>query len=298
MSSPEINFGTLLAVSGNTARNNNQHAKSFVYRDKAKCTGFALSSPQDGNLLTVARLEELAQALKDAENDPDSTSRLLTATVATTNEQEPTTKSEKIQSVGLAYKETAEKVTAQDRQLNASLYKLENAYYRLADQIFQLHKPTVTVCNGLIPANTAYPMLWHGLTRVVAEHALLSLGLSLSHAPVPPLLLLSLCRAKMEEQLPEGVELYLSLAPPELCRLRAPELLKLGLADAFVPEAGLDEMLSHVKQMACCPSPKTALAIQVALSAHHTYPGPDRISVWHDEIQTTFGVSTSAFTQG
>lgn len=243
----------------------------------------------------------------DKENN--ITSSLLTVTVAENNEQQQQqtnenviqTKDTKILMSGIAYSATVAQLDEDKKEeekdpsshaaaVQHSLNKLAAGYFGLVRQLlFQRTKPVVTFLNGAVPMDSAYLAFWHKFVRVATENTLLTLGINLSHAPVPPLLLLTLCRAR--KPLPNGLELYLALAPPSLARLRGPELLRLGLVDAFVPETKLNDMFNDCQRMALCPLPNTELAVRMTLAADHTYPGPDRLGVWENEIDKVFGVS-------
>lgn len=238
-------------------------------------TTLTLSSPSTQNILTIDRLNELRKALEASEQSQEATAHMLNTLV-----------SSNVASTGLAYQETYD--LAIQANPTASLEKLANSYYQSVEQtILSIKKPCIALMDGAIPTNASYWFLWHRFIRVVTEHAMLPLGLTLSHAPVPPLLLLTLCRSR-KPNLPQGMELYLALAPPDLVRLRGPELLKLGLADVFVPGAQFHDVLETVKKMSLCPPPATATAIQLGLATAHTYPGPDRLGVWENEIQRVF----------
>ncbi|KAI8141882.1 hypothetical protein BJV82DRAFT_617865 [Fennellomyces sp. T-0311] len=264
---------------------------TFVSTEEPAVTGAAtitFSGSKSNNIFTVDRLKELYREELKAENNRRATSRVLRP-VAISIPNVP--RNTKISSSGLAFVETADK--ADEKNLLASLDAVADAYYNLVLSTFQLQKTTVTVFDAAIPANAPYIALWHGFVRVITEDTYLDLGLDLSYAPIPPLLLLSLCRPRMQSKqpLPAGTELYLALAPPESVRLRGPELLRLGLADIFVPDARLNEAVTGIKRMAMCPEPDTSTALQLVLAAYHSYPGPDRLGVWEKEIQQTFGMA-------
>lgn len=253
----------------------------FIVVSKGRgATTLTLSSRGTRNVLTVSRLEALRKALEASEQSQEATAHMLNSLVSSDEA-----------SSGLAYQETYDLAIQQKANAVASLEKLAQSYYQSVEQtILSLKKPCLVFMDGAIPTNASYLFLWHRFIRVVTEHAVLPLGLALSHAPVPPLLLLTLCRSR-KPNLPQGIELYLALAPPELVRLRGPELLKLGLADVFVPGAQFHNVLETVKKMSLCPPPATATAVQLGLATAHTYPGPDRLGVWENEIQRVFGVS-------
>ncbi|KAI9278549.1 hypothetical protein BDA99DRAFT_600202 [Phascolomyces articulosus] len=298
--------------SDDTANGTSKNGSAFVSTEEPKITGAAtisFSGPKSGNLLTIDRLKELSNELSKVESDKRVTTRVLrpvaastsTFTVSTTNisSGQTSVKDGKSASVGLAFAETATKVkdeseTYKEETLVASLDAVADAYYNFVLSTFQQQKTTVTVFDAAIPSNATYLALWHGFVRVINEDTFLDMGLQLSYAPIPPLLLLSLCRPRMaatKQPLVAGTELYLALAHPELVRLRAPELLRMGLADVFVPDARLSEAIEGMKRMAMCPEPDTQTALQYVLAAYHSYPGPDRLGVWEKEISQTFGAA-------
>lgn len=279
------------------------NGSSFVVVDKSKGTGaetLTLSSPKSKNVYSVGRLEEYTSVFKDGQSDDRVTSFFITATVADSSSpfemaERIETKDTKMISSGLAYNETSRLVSGSDlRQI--SLEKLASEYYNLVRYIIGQRKDpklAVTFSNGQIPLNAVYLTLGLGFMRVITEHSLLNFTLALSHAPIPPLLLLSMARARTgatAKPLPNGLELYLALAAPEYSRLRGPEILRLGLADVFVPEAKLSDAFETAKKMAVCPSPDTNAAVQLALAIHHTYAGPNRLQVWEDNVENVFGV--------
>ncbi|KAI9314069.1 hypothetical protein BX666DRAFT_1969927 [Dichotomocladium elegans] len=261
---------------------------AFVMVSKTRgATTLLLASPGTNNAITVGRLEELKQSFISASKH--STSLILRVASGSN-----------ILSSGLAYDETIIAATTsmggdQKQILARSLDKLEVSYYSFIETVClqQVKNPTIIFISGRVPLDTAYLFMWHGFTRVITEHTILEFGISRLHAPVPPLLLMLICRQRMAQKkpLPKGMELYLALAPPELVRLRGPELLRLGLADIFVPEGQLDDTYDTTNKMSICPAPKTVVAIQLALASAHTYPGPDRLDVWENEITRIFGDS-------
>lgn len=277
---------------------------SFVVVDKSKSTGaetLTLSSPKSQNVYSVDRLKEYTSALKDGQSDDRVTSFFITATVADSSNpfemaERIETKDTKVLSSGLAYNETSRLVSGSDlRQI--SLENLAATYYDLVRYIIGQRKDpklAVTFSNGQIPLNAVYLTLGLGFMRVITEHSLLNFKLAPSHAPIPPLVLLSMARNRTNangKTLPGGLELYLALAAPEYARLRGPEILRLGLADVFVPEAKLSDAFETAKKMAVCPAPDTNAAVQLALAIHHTYAGPNRLQVWEEAIEKVFGVS-------
>jgi hypothetical protein len=180
---------------------------------------------------------------------------------------------------GLPYEETSRLVSGSDlRQI--SLFKISSAYYDLVRTLLTSSKPTVCFLNGQIPLNAAHLFLLPKHIRLITEHALLNLGLDLSHSPIPPLTILKSCSKP-------SVILYLAMAPP--VKLRGPELLYLGLADFFVPELKLSDAFDTARTMAICTVPDQA--VRLALGTRHTYAGPNRITVWQDQIEQVFEVS-------
>lgn len=273
------------------------NAPSFIVTEKKGPLIVTLSSPKSRNIFSVGRLQDLESALKDGVNDSKVTSLFITATVADSShpddsKQRIETKDTKILSCGLAYDQTSKLVSGSELR-QASLNKLADTYYKLAHDLIESKKLTVTFSNGQIPLDSVYLTLCLGFMRVITEHALLIFTLELSHAPIPPLLLLAMARTRTKETkpLPDGMELYLALAAPEYSKLRGPELLRLGLADVFVPEAKLSDAFTTAKNMAVCPPPDTTASVQLALAIHHTYSGPNRLSVWEEQIKIVFGVS-------
>ncbi|KAK4512610.1 uncharacterized protein ATC70_003313 [Mucor velutinosus] len=282
------------------------NGSSFVVVDKPNGTGaetLTLSSPKSQNVYSVDRLKEYTSALKNGQSDDHVTSFFITATVADSSNPFETaerieTKDTKVLSSGLAYNETARLVSGSDfRQI--SLENLAAKYYDLVRYIIGQRKDpklAVTFSNGQIPLNAVYLTLGLGFVRVITEHTLLNFTLTPSHAPIPPLVLLSMARNRTNasgKTLPRGLELYLALAAPEYARLRGPEILRLGLADVFVPEAKLSDAFETAKKMAVCPAPDTNAAVQLALAINHTYAGPNRLQVWEDAIEKVFGAADS-----
>ncbi|KAG0167946.1 Enoyl-CoA hydratase EchA9 [Apophysomyces sp. BC1034] len=274
----------------------------FVTTEKSHGTHIIiLSGPNSGNLLTLARLKEVGNAIRDAHED-DSVTSIVINPIAVENPapegSEPVNGQivswdKKTLTKGLAFEETAGLVEDAPDVLRVSQQKLADAYYDEVQASFNHKKPIVHLLNGIIPSHTSYLSVWFGFMRVVTEHAVLDLQLCPAHAPIPPLLLLSFTRGLAEKKLPAGIDLYLALAPSELTKLRGPELLRLGLADAFVPELKLNDAFKDIKCMALCPPPSTEKAIGFAAMVYHTYPGPDRLSVWEDEIESVFGAAES-----
>ncbi|KAI8636227.1 hypothetical protein BD408DRAFT_426496 [Parasitella parasitica] len=283
------------------------NGSSFVVFDKPKSKGagtLTLSSPKSKNVYSVGRLAEYASALQDGQSDEQVTSFFITATVA--DRSSPFDKAERIEtrdtkviSSGLAYDKTSSLASGSNDLRQVSLQKLASSYYDLVRYIIAQRKDpklAVTFSNGQIPLNAVYLTLGLGFMRVITEHTLLDFTLTLSDAPIPPLLLLSMARARtstVAKPLPKGLELYLALTAPEYAKLRGPEILRLGLADVFVPEAKLSDAFETAKKMAVCPAPDTNAAVQLALAIHHTYAGPNRLQVWEDQIEQVFGAAES-----
>ncbi|KAI8330076.1 hypothetical protein BC941DRAFT_475842 [Chlamydoabsidia padenii] len=257
-------------------------------------TTITFASPQSKNMVTVDRIKEWESALMAAAKDEKVTSILMTATVAEQGNplsDRIETKDTKVISSGLAYDATYQQLKRKDQTLQQHALNYLGATYYNAIRRQHLAsssstKPTFVFINGQIPLDAAYMSLWPGYLRVATEHVLFSCHLTLNHAPIPPLLLLQLCNRRTHKTaLPVGWDLYVSLTPE--C-LRAPELLRLGLIDLFVPENQLNEAFSNAQRMALCPPPLTSTAVQ--LSLHPSYPGPDRISTWKNEITDAFGL--------
>ncbi|ORX45079.1 hypothetical protein DM01DRAFT_252206 [Hesseltinella vesiculosa] len=271
------------------------------------CT-ITMASPATRNLITASRLRQLGRSLSDALTNDDVTSIFLTATVADTaaavmpNPDQPiVTKDTKIISQGLAYEATYHH-ESKNKSAAKALDHLghERLVYIKQQHLTQPATPKVTLSfvNGQLPLHMAYLLLWPDYIRVATENTLLPCHASLSHAPAPPLLLYSLIASRMarHKPLPSGYFTYLALAPPEFGRLRAPELLRLGLVDVFVPETQLNDVIMHSKRMAFCPQPTTATAVQLVLAMYNAYPGPDRITTWQANIEQVFGDTCTADT--
>ncbi|KAI8079568.1 uncharacterized protein B0P05DRAFT_603841 [Gilbertella persicaria] len=277
------------------------NGSSFIMSEKPKGTGaqiMTISSPKSQNVFTIDRLHELDASLEDGISHPQVTSLFITTTVADKSlpismDQPIGTIDTKMTSKGLAYEETSALVSGSELR-ETSLYRLAKTYYRFVESSLNADpKLTVTYSNGQIPLNAVYIPLNFRYMRVITEHALLNFQLTVSHAPIPPLLLFAMARARTKQSLPAGFELYLALAVPEYAKLRGPELLRLGLVDVFIPEAKLSDAIDTAKKMALCPAPDTNAAIQLALAMYHSYAGPDRFSVWEKSIETVFGAAES-----
>ncbi|KAI8970707.1 hypothetical protein BDB01DRAFT_814354 [Pilobolus umbonatus] len=276
------------------------NGRQFISTERPKGKGalkITLSSPRTHNTLTVTRLDQMYDTINITEKDEKITTIFMTSNISHVgnsmdfNEQIET-KDSKIVSSGLALKETSEIISNAD-QLRSSLDYMGDKYYHLVKYLMQNAKKIVSFTNGLIPVNAVYCFLSVGFLRVITEHTLVDIQLKLSHAPIPPLLLLNMCRLHSQKALPKGLELYLALASPDYSKLRGPELLRIGLADIFIPEIKLNDVLDISKTMASCPEPHTTSAVQLALSIHQTYAGPNRISVWENKIESLFGSATT-----
>lgn len=265
---------------------------SFIVTEKPRHNGpikITLSSPTTKNIFTIDRIRELEDSFLEGRTD-NVTSIFITATAYNDEIFQTTdtiqTKDTKILTCGLAYQETSTKVSGADLR-EISLNKLANAYYSFVERcLLNENKLIVSFVNGYIPLNAVYLILPPRSLRLITEHALLDIKLELSHAPIPPLGLIKTC--KMTKELYSGLDLYLALAAPTYSRLRGPELLYLGLADVFVSEAKLSDAFDIARLMAVCPEPYDS--VQLALGTRHTYAGPNRLSVWKDQIENVFGV--------
>lgn len=201
-------------------------------------------------------------------------------------------------SAGLAFKETVAECDDDLEAIQNSIDHLQDNYYSLLEtlehQCGDSKTPIFQLVDGEIPSSAAHFYLSPCQTRIITEHAFLSLGVdSLSHAPIPPLYLLSCLSRSTKDKTarapPKGSALYVALAPPELLRLRGPELLRLGLADYFIPDAKYVDTLKEMKNNAPCPAPHTTEAVKIVLEMHKAYAGPDKIGVWAKEIEQVFG---------
>jgi hypothetical protein len=291
-SKPTCPFANLWQNKAKSGPVDQSSASTFVVSEKPNGQGaetLTLSSPKSHNLYSASRLDEWLHSLQKADEDDHVTSTFITATVFDSRNplevsERIETKDTKIISSGLAYQETSQLVSGADLR-QVSLDHIASKYYTAARTLHR--KLVVTFSNGEIPLNAAYLTLGVGFMRVMTEFSLLNFALHVSHAPIPPLLLLAMARARTPT-LPAGLELYLALAAPEYAKLRGPEILHLGLADVFCPEAKLSDAFETAKKLAVCPDTS---AIQFALAIHHSYPGPNRLQVWEKHIAATFGVS-------
>ncbi|KAF7732733.1 hypothetical protein EC973_000004 [Apophysomyces ossiformis] len=276
-------------------------SSNFVSTEKSHGAFVATLSGQSSfNALTVSRLLEVKEALEAAQDDHSITSLLIMPTVVETEKPEPVdtinqrirSKDTKIVSKGLAYEETAALVADKPELIQASQQKLADTYYELVRSVINhSQKPMAMFLNGGIPIHASYLSLWVGYMRVITENVVVDFGLKPGHAPVPPLLLLSLSRTLAEKKLPAGIDLYLALAPSDLTKLRGPELLRLGLADTFVPESRLNDAYKDIKRMTVCKGSQTNKAFGFVASIYHTYAGPDKLEVWKENIETIFGAA-------
>ena len=198
-------------------------------------------------------------------------------------------------SAGLALEETLLECDDDIEAAQSSLDSLQNDYYSLVKQLQQKDdsfKPIFNLIDGKIPRSTSLFYLAPKQNRVITEHAFTHFGInSYSSAPIPPLGLLK-CISNQDKSArvpPKGSGLYISLAPPNLLLLRGPELLRLGMADYFIPDAKYVDTLKEMKNNAPCPAPHTEEAVKVVLEMHKAYAGPDKIGVWQKEIEQVFG---------
>ncbi|KAL0094391.1 hypothetical protein F4703DRAFT_1014863 [Phycomyces blakesleeanus] len=299
-------FANLWKNKGKVAPQEQTSCASFITAETPDLIGgpaiINLSSPKSKNILTVGRLNELKKAYQDAIKNPKATSIFFTATVAENptheilSESTPLrAKDTKVVSCGLAYEETYNLVTASRSScdLQASQNSLETAYHGISREIHQKGKPMVWFINGKVPHSAVYLYLSDMFVRVITEHTLLDIGVKPGHAPFSSLGFFQSRLSKAPRPLPSGIGLYLALSPPELGLLRAPELLRLGMADVFVPELRLQETIESAKNMAVCPLPDTMKALQITLLSQHVYSGPDRLGVWEREIGDIFGAAKS-----
>ncbi|KAI9015807.1 hypothetical protein CLU79DRAFT_764781 [Phycomyces nitens] len=302
-SQPACPFANLWKNRGKVAPQEQTTCASFITVEKPPLIGgptfINLSSPKSKNVLTVKRLDDINKAFKEAIENPKVTSLFFTATVADSATNEPLldstplcTKDTKVVSRGLAYEDTHNAVAANTLyNLQASQDTLEATYHAISLGLYQAEKPMVWFINGDVPRSAAYMYLGNVFVRVITENTLIDLGIRPGHAPFSALGLFQSRLSKAPRPLPRGTGLYLALAPPELGRLRAPELLRLGVADVFVPELRLQETIESAKQMGICPLPDTMKAVQIALLSQHVYSGPDRLGVWEKEIENIFGAA-------
>ncbi|KAG1046203.1 hypothetical protein G6F43_011153 [Rhizopus delemar] len=293
---PVCPFANLWQNKGTVQNIDQVNDASFIVTEKPRYNGpikITLSSPTTKNIFTIDRIRELESSFLEERTD-NVTSIFITATAYNDEPFQTTnmiqTKDTKILTCGLAYQETSTKVSGADLR-EISLNKLANAYYSFVERcLLNENKLIVSFVNGYIPLNAVYLILPpRSSLRLITEHALLDIKLELSHAPIPPLGLIKTC--KMTKELYSGLDLYLALAAPTYSKLRGPELLYLGLADVFVSEAKLSDAFDIARLMAVCPEPYGS--VQLALGTRHTYAGPNRLSVWKDQIENVFGKAES-----
>ncbi|KAG2185073.1 hypothetical protein INT43_000986 [Umbelopsis isabellina] len=261
------------------------------------------SSPQSDNLLTCERLKELQETVGLAKNNDTYTSVIIASNckqekTPDSGPDEPITNVDhKSLSSGLAFNETATECGKDLNVLQSSMDFLQARYYSLVKDIGNYikdeEKPVFHLIDGKVPFSAACLYFLPNQLRIVTEHALLTLGInSLSHAPIPPLYVLNgiqkAANSKAARVPPRGSALYVALAPPELILLRGPELLRLGLADYFVPDAKYVDTLKEMRNNAPCPAPHTLEAVKVVLEMNKAYAGPDKIGVWEKEIEKVF----------
>ncbi|KAJ2961658.1 hypothetical protein NQZ79_g3101 [Umbelopsis isabellina] len=302
------NKGTRVAVMFTEATEIDQDDDLFLKIEQPITSSGALtitiSSPQSNNLLTCERLKELQENIAVAKGNDTYTSIIIASNCK--QERTPdngpddliTNVDHKTISSGLAFNETAEECGEDLDILQSSMDVLQASFYSLVkvigNYIKDEEKPVFHLIDGKVPFSAASLYLLPNQLRIVTEHALLTLGIkSLSHAPIPPLYVLNgiqkAVNSKVARAPPRGSALYVALAPPELILLRGPELLRLGLADYFVPDAKYVDTMKEMRNNAPCPAPHTVEAVKVVLEMNKAYAGPDKIGVWEKEIETVFG---------
>ncbi|KAI8580100.1 hypothetical protein K450DRAFT_239391 [Umbelopsis ramanniana AG] len=261
----------------------------------------SIASPQTNNLMTSERLRLLKDEVDQAMSDPKHSALIITTRCSqiAVPEQDPdapiTNFDHKTISAGLALKETLLECDDDIEAVQNSLQSLQNDYYslvKLLERKDESSKPVFNIIDGEIPRSASLFYLSPNQTRIITEHAFTHFGInSYSNAPIPPLGLLKciLDQDKSARVPPKGTALYISLAPPNLLLLRGPELLRLGMADYFIPDAKYVDTLKEMKNNAPCPAPHTEEAIKVVLEMHKAYAGPDKIGVWQKEIEQVFG---------
>ncbi|RKP07785.1 hypothetical protein THASP1DRAFT_24118 [Thamnocephalis sphaerospora] len=152
-----------------------------------------------------------------------------------------------------------------------------------------LPPPVILAINGRLHP-TAMGWLANACARVCTEHALLvparpRSDVTLATVPVSGLYTLSNLRG------PQGVAYYLMFNPT--LRLRAPDLLDLGLVDRFVPELRIGDWLRAVRTFVSDPDISVE-AVQTAALHERGWPGCGVVGCWKDEIESCFGKATSA----
>lgn len=261
----------------------------------------SITSPKTNNLMTSERLRSLKDNIGQAMSDDKYSALIVTSRCSqiAVPEQDPdapiTNFDHKTISAGLALKETLLECDDDIEAAQSSLDSLQNDYYSLVKQLQQKDdssKPIFNLIDGEIPRSASLFYLSPNQNRVITEHAFTHFGInSYSSAPIPPLGLLK-CISNQDKSArvpPKGSGLYISLAPPNLLLLRGPELLRLGMADYFIPDAKYVDTLKEMKNNAPCPAPHTEEAVKVVLEMHKAYAGPDKIGVWQKEIEQVFG---------
>lgn len=261
----------------------------------------SIASPQTNNLMTSERLRSLKDEVDQAMSDPKYSALIITTRCSqiAVPEQDPdapiTNFDHKTTTAGLALKETLLECDDDIEAVQNSLESLQKDYYslvKLLERKDESSKPVFNLIDGEIPRSASLFYLSPNQNRVITEHAFTHLGInSYSNAPIPPLGLLK-CISDQDKSArvpPKGSALYISLAPPNLLLLRGPELLRLGMADYFIPDAKYVDTLKEMKNNAPCPAPHTEEAIKVVLEMHKAYAGPDKIGVWQKEIEQVFG---------
>ncbi|KAH8548828.1 hypothetical protein BGW37DRAFT_505225 [Umbelopsis sp. PMI_123] len=261
----------------------------------------SITSPQTNNLMTCERLRELKDTINQAMSDPKYTVLIINSQCSqiAVPEQGPdapiTNVDQKTISDGLALKETVIECDDDIEAVQHSLDCLQDNYYSLVKILEQKSndsKPVFNLIDGEIPRSASLLYLTPNQNRIITEHAFIHFGInSHSNAPIPPLGLLKHISSQNQSVRvpPKGSALYISLAPANLLLLRGPELLRLGMADYFIPDAKYVDTLKEMRNNAPCPAPHTEEAVKVVLEMHKAYAGPDKICVWQNEIEQVFG---------
>ncbi|RUP50753.1 hypothetical protein BC936DRAFT_137825 [Jimgerdemannia flammicorona] len=261
-----------------------------------------LSSPHTLNILTSRRLAQISSTIAQCTSDPNITSLILSADTDTPEAPQSVDRDAPIVRVfseGLPLQQTvntARGSSAPEKAIDALLRSYHRLSYDLhAFSFSPINKPVITLIDGRFDW-TCLTLSTCGTIRIITENAVLPSPDSFArlHDPLlglpflSRLVSLSTSTTKPAHALPpRGCALYLSLASPDL-HLRGPDLLKLGMADYFVPSSKLDDVLKGVVGNAGCPAPHTAKAVEIALSAEKVYPGPAKIDVWRREVEECF----------
>ncbi|RUS30639.1 hypothetical protein BC938DRAFT_479131 [Jimgerdemannia flammicorona] len=268
-----------------------------------------LSSPHTLNILTSRRLAQISSTIAQCTSDPNITSLILSADTDTPEAPQSVDRDApivhrdmRVFSEGLPLQQTvntARGSSAPEKAIDALLRSYHRLSYDLhAFSFSPINKPVITLIDGRFDW-TCLTLSTCGTIRIITENAVLPSPDSFArlHDPLlglpflSRLVSLSTSTTKPAHALPpRGCALYLSLASPDL-HLRGPDLLKLGMADYFVPSSKLDDVLKGVVGNAGCPAPHTAKAVEIALSAEKVYPGPAKIDVWRREVEECFDVS-------